>query len=420
MGASAYTIGNHIVLAPASFALEPTSRIRLMAHELAHVVQQSGAPAPSGALPGLRTSSPRVQRQQDRNALLARLAQVRAQLAQLRRQSTRLSDDFSSSLMEDREQESLRRGTEQLHAQARSEAASRLLWGGEFAAARIRRAATVASSGTTATVSVNLQITYPSLSDAAGRRRAASDIPRIAAAIRDVWQVDIATGDYAGVSFRMSPTIAYLAPGAPQASNAFLISVRGRDADPSSGDSVSGVISLALAHLDGPRVIVVAHELAHLFGFTDAYLKMTTRGAHGQSVEQWSVARADPANRPDLLGLIDPGLLSRLQRKGAVSAQDVARQTGTVRVWEEEASIVLRTLGASPPPRASPTPDSEDFDPTEELNRIRREGEARLGQIRGRRARVDNSLAWLEVTEQIIQLESEERSLVRQLGAAPP
>ena len=87
-------------------------------------------------------------------------------------------------------------------------------------------------------------------------------------------------------------------------------------------------------------------------------------------------------------------------------------------VWEEDATIVLRTLGLAPPPRPRPTPESEDFDPEVELDRIRREGETKLGRIRAKTERAENSLEWLQITEQILSLEREEKELRARLGSA--
>jgi hypothetical protein len=47
LGATAYTVGSHIVLGHAVRSAAPGERRRLLAHELAHVVQQSGTPAPA-------------------------------------------------------------------------------------------------------------------------------------------------------------------------------------------------------------------------------------------------------------------------------------------------------------------------------------------------------------------------------------
>jgi hypothetical protein len=117
--------------------------------------------------------------------------------------------------------------------------------------------------------------------------------------------------------------------------------------------------------------------------------------------------------------MIDPAVLERWRRAGAVTAEEVARQTRPVHVWEEDATIVLRTLGVAPPPPPRPTPESEEFDPQVELDRIRRQGEARLSTIRERRERIENSLESIEIAEQIIRLEREESELNARLGSRP-
>src|SRR5262245_37912138 len=56
VGARAYTVGNNIVFGGGSYAPESPAGRELLAHELAHVVQQSGS-APSPAVP-LRAGTP--------------------------------------------------------------------------------------------------------------------------------------------------------------------------------------------------------------------------------------------------------------------------------------------------------------------------------------------------------------------------
>ncbi len=350
----------------------------------------------------------------DRDMLRARLARVQAKLAVLRAQYQKSSDAFAGSVLGEHEKESVQKGQRDLERQVRSETtANRALWGGVVAAASIRRAVTVARSGNTVSLNAKFQISYLALSEREGRERAAKDIPRIEEAIRSVWQVTITQGEYAGVTFRLVPSITYLPKGTQRATDAFLIEVRGPDKDPSAGFSVDGTISLAEAHLQGNRVIVVAHELAHVFGFIDTYI---TQEKTKKSKEKMSVGRSDAANRPDLLGLIDPVVLERKRREGAIIAQDVARQTGQVRLWEGEASIVLSTLGVTPPERPRPTPDSENFDPDVELDRLKRSRQAELDRIQARRQRIDDTVQSVDLAEQIIKLEDEERSLTSQLA----
>ena len=87
-----------------------------------------------------------------------------------------------------------------------------------------------------------------------------------------------------------------------------------------------------------------------------------------------------------------------------------------MRLWEGEASIVLSTLGVSPPERARPTPDSENFDPDVELRRLQRTRETELDRIRARRQKIDDTVQSVDLAEQIIKLEDEERDLNAQLG----
>jgi Domain of unknown function (DUF4157)/Lysine-specific metallo-endopeptidase len=355
----------------------------------------------------------------DKGWLRVKLERVRARLKELREKYQRSSDEFAASVAADRERESLARGTKQLHSQSRSDVADRELWGGSFAGRRIRSAVTAAVSGNNVALNARIQVTYKLLSDSDGQKHFKDDSPRIAAAIRDVWQVTIENGQYAGVTMKLTPAITYLPPGAARDDTAFLIEVRGPDTDPSSGDAPSGIISLALAHLQGTRVIVVAHELAHLFGFVDTYLTMTQKSKSGRVEETLSVGRFDPRNRPDLLGDIDPVGLERALKKGQVTAADVARQTRPVHVWEEEATIVLRTLGVAPPAAARPTPDSENFDPDVELDRLRGEKEGELDRIRQKRERIEESIQSVDMAEEIIRLEDEERELNTQLNALP-
>lgn len=441
VNALAYTVGHHVVFGPSQYAPNTPAGQQLIAHELTHTLQQRGV---SPSISPLRIGrahdpaegeaernatmgnlspvvkygiiAPQVQFQNNRDALKARLKDVQDRLTKLRKQYTHLSDEFAGSLSKERQLESLQKGTKDLQKQARSEAAESQLWGGSVTRQRILKVATLTQGGNTATISANFQISYLALTDKKSRERAAIDIPRIETTIRDVWQVDIANGEYAGISFRFQPKVTYLPKGSKRSESQFLIEVRGADNKPSEGFPNIGTISLAPAHLEGTRVIVVAHELAHLFGFTDKYVQQL---AKGKVKEQWAVGRFDPAGRADLLGLIDPDKLSRLEKKGAVLPSEVKRQTGKVRIWEEEANIVLRVLGATALPPQHPSPDSDDFDPADELQRQAREGEAKLEKIREKRGRIDNSIKSLEIAEEIIKLEKEEASLKARLSSTP-
>ncbi|WP_229899847.1 eCIS core domain-containing protein [Streptomyces hiroshimensis] len=408
--AHAYTYGTDIVFGAGRYAPSTPGGRRLLAHELGHVVEQTC---------GRAGAAPVVQAENDRQALMGRLQTVRARLAQLRALERMSTERFVDSAERARQRDAVARGMERDRSTSRSERAAPELWGGTVAGRRMRRAATVARSGDTVTLTVNIQIAYAGMADQDAQKRAKNDIPRIESAISDAWQVDITRGEYAGMKFRLLPRLTYLRNDLPNPTESFVIRVRTPDSEPSSGTAVTGVISLAPAHLEGSRVTVVAHELAHLFGFVDTYLEATATSSAGKKVEQFTVGRSDTANRPDLLGMIDPDFLQRKLRKGAVSKQDVERQTRPAHVWEEDASIVLRVFGVAPPKPQRPAPDSEDFDPAQELDRERREGESRLAPIREGRRRAEESMQWLSAVEEIMQLEREEGDLVRRLGATP-
>jgi hypothetical protein len=60
ISANAYTVGDKIVFSRGKYAPESASGRRLLAHELAHVVQQSNGTPPRSALPGLTSAAPGV------------------------------------------------------------------------------------------------------------------------------------------------------------------------------------------------------------------------------------------------------------------------------------------------------------------------------------------------------------------------
>lgn len=409
--ASAYTVGNDIVFAAGRYSPHSVQGLRLLSHELAHVVQQQGGMSnPPAGIPSLSAAPVAPQHDDDIAALRARLAAVRARLRVLRAATTG-SLDVGGTLAEV-QSASQREIERNVRTQTIQQHGARQTFPHSGVAAVVRRVASASQAGNVVTVSFPIPVTYLSLSETDAQRRASTDLGNIRNTIRDIWQVDIQSGEYAGLQFRVNPTVTYLRRGASRDPSAFLIQVRGPDTGPSSGDGATGIISLAIAHL--ARVSVVAHELTHLFGFTDTYLR-AGRNARGQTTGRAVVGRQENPNQADLLGLIDPVVLERWRREGSITPQQVARQSGPVHIWEGEASQVLRILGVHPPP--PPTPSSEAFDPSEELDRVRREGEARLAATRRQRQRTEESVQWLRRVEEIMRLEREERSLRQRIHA---
>jgi hypothetical protein len=408
--ARALTQGNHIVFSSGAFRPDTDAGRRLLAHELAHVVQQRHGAAGRNA----------IQHQDDVTALRARLQAVRARLQALRAATRSSSDTFARDRLALREQQIHDQDVDRVRSQVIEARGARGTFPHSGVAAVVRRVASAQVSGQVVTVRVPIQLRYLALPDDQARQRAATDLPRVADAIRNVWQVNIESGEYAGYRFRVEPTVTFLANGDARATNAFLIEVRGEDADPSAGDGTTGTISLAAAHLQGNRVRVVAHELAHLFGFIDAYL-LISRDAAGTELTGAVVGRRENPAQADLLGMIDPFVIARWLRLGIISQAEANRQLEPVTVWEDEASQVLRILGVLPPSaRARPRPsiDSEDFDPAVELDEVRRSGEERLAGIRQRRRSAEESIQWLNQVEEIMRLEAEERALIQRIGDA--
>jgi hypothetical protein len=115
------------------------------------------------------------------------------------------------------------------------------------------------------------------------------------------------------------------------------------------------------------------------------------------ATEQWSVGRGDAAGRTDLLGMIDPVVLQRLKKKGAVTEADFQRQSGTVHIWEEDASIVLRTFGVHTAAAEALDHRRRRVRPRRRpaAHRARREG--KLARIRKKRRRADNAIESLDL-----------------------
>jgi hypothetical protein len=83
MGAQAYTLGNDIVFAPGQYAPETTQGHHLLAHELTHVVQQTGKPESVGLSPA---KSGGMQRNGMVEAWRADLAQRKSKVKSLAKQ----------------------------------------------------------------------------------------------------------------------------------------------------------------------------------------------------------------------------------------------------------------------------------------------------------------------------------------------
>ena len=357
----------------------------------------------------------------ERDVMRIRLQQVRQRLTTLRKLQDASSDAFSDSLMKERLRDSDKNFGQKMLSQSRSDRAKKFLWGDFVVVERIQRTVRVVQQGMKITLKTPIQLKYEALSDQEAQKQAATDIPRLVSTIREIWKVKITSGEYEGVDFSLDPIFTLLPSTKKRNDNAFLLVIRGQDNDPSDGQSTTGVISLAKRHMDGARIKVVAHELAHLFGFTDRYLKQT-KTINGKEEDVLVFAgMGKTENKADLLGMIDPVVLERARKQKGITPEDEKRQSGPVHIWEREASLILRALGVFPSTnhREPLSPESEHFDPELELGKIRGEKEEELSRLREARKRTEDSIKSVERAKEIIDLEKEEKALMESLKSNP-
>ncbi len=398
--ARAFNAGRHLVFGRGEFRPQTLAGRQLVSHELAHSVQHTRGQVPADTL---------LRQPQTRQQLLKRLAQKEVELAQVKARAAALNPVAGLRA----------RGT-----------VSTGLVGGVMSSATtmLKRAIRVRQSGSTVRLAARFQITFLGQGVKAGQQRARQEIPRIQQAIRRSWTVKITKGAYAGYTFILAPSITYRPPTQKRDQNAFQIQVRAKDdGKGSSGTWWNGVIDLNPVHLQGSRVVVVAHEVAHLFGEFDAYLKVV----NAKKKVSWAVGRHDPQNRPDLVGLIDPvGLKNRLERR-EITQKEYQRQTGsTPKVWEEDASRYLAALGVKPlakrfQQQAAQQLHSDvvqgvvpEFERRRDMIEVGTKMQ-KLEQLRAKRGTYTRDLTWLQTVERVLQLEKEVKALRQQIKTAP-
>lgn len=357
----------------------------------------------------------------NKSEVQARLRAALAELERLRKRVDMLQQGFVASTAD----AASARTQDKFEKSLRSQRAANELWGGLYTIAKIRKAVRVQQSGDQVSLIPTMQIAYLFLAEPEGRKQAASDIPRIISIIQQVWNVQISSGDYAGITLSVTPQITYRPPSQLKDQNAWQIEVHAPGTrEESSGEPVQGTIDIAPEHLAGARVVVVAHELAHLFGFMDTYvfLKTNISKAHPEQTKSTNiVGRTDPSNRTDLLGMIDPVFLKNWLDEGKITKEEYARQTrGTPHVWEEEASIVLQAFGIPKSSRKSKIDPVENENAEEIMEQqLKAEADKSLGKIAARKKGVENSMDWLTTVEAIMRLEKEVKELRIQLGQTP-
>jgi hypothetical protein len=409
VNAKAFTLGRDIVFGEGEYRPGTEPGNRLLAHELTHVLQQHG---------GAQSAIMREERPRTGRTLQQQLEALQRERETLRAQMDSSQDQFVDEVLDERSAEATARETARLRARAQGDLQREIP---EHALMMLRRAISIRPTGDTYILNTRIELSFAALSGQAASDRAAIEIPRLTETIRNAWSTDFTEGRYAGRRFRIEPTITLREATQARNPDALQIMVRGEDADPSSGTYWTGEISLAPVHLAGSRIIVVAHELYHLFGYFDAYLTMTMPTRAGGLRTTRVVGRDDPANRPDLLGDIDPVRLRRHLAAGEITQQQYDRQTGgPARVWAEDAEAILFALGVAPLPaseRPLPDPDSDEY--LDEMERrlevTRAQGEARIAEIQRQRARTDDSLRWLEMAERAMELDAQIAELERRI-----
>ncbi len=356
--------------------------------------------------------------------LQARFAALEVRRDQLRKQADNLQDQFVESKAGRRSQSDLQEDVARTKKAALSETQTEIP---RHALKHLKKAIRVEQTGNTVYLFTRFQLTFLALSEEAGRKQAAIDIPRITNAIQQAWTVELTKGDYEGLTFSVSPEISYRPPTQTRSEDALQILVRGRDDKPSSGTYWTGEIELAQNHLQGDRIVVVAHELYHLFGFFDAYFEIThpSQTDPKKQVTEESVGRSDPANRPDLLGMPDPVLLKKYLAEGKITPAQFKLQTeGKLRVWEEDASSILRGLGVAKPEKkpAAISPESEDYERKQEdlIAAESKKKEEVLAGVRAQRRDVQNCIDWLDDVESILKIDVELQDLRQQLQQVKP
>lgn len=378
--ALAYTVGRDVVFGKGQYAPGSYTGRSLLAHELAHVVQQS-----SGKV---------IQRWYNRPRLKRQLREKEAQLAELR---SRI-EESQARFVESRTSMATRGIEQKMVARSRADLAG--LTGGPVSPSALRmlwRAVRVEQTSTFVRFVANTQLTFLGLDEAAGHERAKVEIPRIQQAIREGWTVRFTQGEYSGVTFTIDPRITYRPPAEPRDENAWQIEVQADNSKPASVTTWwNGIISLLPMHLEGDRVRTVAHELAHLFSLFDTY-SLVKRDEAGKPLPNQIVwaGRSDPAGRTDLLGETDPIVLRKWLSEGLITQAEYDQQTrGVATLWQEEAEMILRQMGV---------PTAPQF----ELNQMARD-------VRSAKVEID-SLQWLDMVYESSRLEQEIEDLRRRL-----
>jgi hypothetical protein len=404
VNALAYTMGSDIVFRAGQYMPHSNEGRHLLAHELAHVVQQrqSGAPA--------------IQRQPTPGGL----AELERHLKDKQQERAALQKDLDESSqrfargIETRDAEKTRQAELARMKTGALSDLQRVLKDPELS--ELKKTIDIVRTDADITLRVRFELSYLALKEAEGKKAAAADIPRIENVLRDAWSADMTKGLYQGAKFRLEPDIQFRPNSRARNDKSLQIIVQ-KDAEYSIGDYLQREIRLSKGHLEGDRVIVVAHELYHLFGFIVDRYYIPGKG----SKQPYVVGRSDVGGRPDLLGMVDPKHLRAWLREGKITKAEFDRQMAKQpRVWEEDVDIILRALSvAAPASKAKPPmtdPESEAFDPVAALKAQEEALKRKEAEIAGKTKRAEEAGDWVRKAERAMQLDQEIAALQKRIA----
>lgn len=416
IGAAAYTSGQDVVFGAGQYAPGTAEGGRLLAHELTHVVQQASA------------ATPTLQCQPARNDLADLELELQSKMSE-REMLTRMLEESQKKSAADVYERRVNTDTQKEHRLAKVKAEAQGDLGTIVDAETVRllknKIDVVRDKGGF-TLKVRFELSYLGLTDEEGGTRAATDILRIENAIRGAWTIDLTEGRYSGNKFRLEPQIEFRPNARKRSDKALQLIVR-RDAKGESfvpglpGRSVE--ISFNPKHLQGEQIVIAAHELYHLFGFTDRYFIPDKKSLKGDPNAPWAkyrVGRPDAAGRGDLLGLPDLQHLREWRDKGFISQADFDRQTRTrLKVWQEDADRILYALGAPPNAEKSAAPNdpnSPGFDPQEALRTTEAKFKQQVADLESETERYAEIADSVQKMERAIQLEEQIAVLQRKIA----
>lgn len=293
--ARAFTLGRDIVFGSGEYSPATSEGRRLLAHELAHVVQQTGGGGASTWRQPAIGHPPTLQRQacnspRDKMVVEAakkRLAVLEPQLTALQGQKTAV-DVEKLRVQDERKRFDDTSDDASIGVKRRNE---------ELKLEKLnRKPIQITVTGDSITIRIKLQVLF---NDPRASQQFSVLNKTIQAGIDLVWNQTLGKGVFANRKFAVIPEVKLINALGDRTDDAWLIEVRKTDSgkvthpgctlpQPGPGDPTSvteplcdnGVMSIPPAHVTNAGVI--GHELLHLFGLEDRYVMFTDIPAKGQ------------------------------------------------------------------------------------------------------------------------------------------